>query len=253
MNILLLSSCKEELTAEHTNLHDPASESYTPIPPQAYYYLVYDDSIVIKWIDNSYNEDGYIVSKQLPFGSMYDLDTVYAPIGDSTAAYNYSYSDIFKPEPLNNRNTYIYEVSAFRSKNRSKPAIFFVSPSTANPSKISISHVSPSYCILSWNYTMGSEYSRLSTIGSIIERRIYNSNLLPYEVLDTLSRSEQKYHDMKLDTTNAYEYRLSTYTKYYRSNNYLRVNIGYRNKRWSLLSFRTVFLFLLNFSPNSFI
>lgn len=234
MCAVLFASCKEEITAEHTNIFDPESESYTPIAPKGYYYRVYDDSILIYWKDNSLYEDGYIISKRLPLGPSETIDTVFTPINNPTGLYDYIYCDIFRPEPLNNNRNYIYEISAYKSQKKSKPALFYISPASFIPKNFSVVHLSKSSLILRWGYSKGYDFASLLSKNWVIKRKNQILSNTSYDILDTLSISDVSFVDDSLDINVTYCYYLSVLTKYYESERY-QVYVTYRNNKWSLL------------------
>ncbi|HEX2984719.1 MAG TPA: hypothetical protein VHO28_14345 [Ignavibacteriales bacterium] len=221
------ASCKEEITAEHTNLYDPQMPEYFPTNPLLYSYDVCDDYVQIMWRDKSEGESGFIIYKACGNTVYTAIDTVVEPLESPALSYDYSYRDSFRVEP---ENSYYYKVSPYSHDNISDGVNFNFNVKLDPPLFYSVINFSSTTASIVWNKSA----SKFLILEYVLERKIYNG-ASEFTDVAALNPAESIYKDTALDSTKIYAYRMYSKSKYFRSPYspllYIIYNQGWRSWR----------------------
>jgi WD40 repeat protein len=163
---------------------------------------------LISWVDNSNNEDGYILERSISAVS----DTIIILPANTTSCLTIVV--------VSDTNTVIqYRLYAYKGSIKSSPAINSskrnLVPALSN---LRYEHLSTSTVKLTWQ-----DHSNLET-GIIIERKI---NEMEFQRVAVLSPNKSEYIDNELDTNIIYSYRVAALLDSVKSNYSNQVNIRY--------------------------
>jgi hypothetical protein len=208
--------CNNDVPVDYNNSHDPKSANYVPNSPSILVTFHSDTGASISWIDNSYGTKSFSIEYRTSSTNKYSVVAIVPVTSNSYFHSLQIYSDTM----------YIYRIGAHSQNDSvsfSDP--FYVQFYLVQPYVYPIVSLTSSSVRLDWYYGVTWQ------TGFMIEKSISSGAFVP---IDTTGGSIFSFTDTSLDTLKYYQYRVTSLSRYNRSNYTLSNRIKYTNGTWSV-------------------